>query len=74
MAITQNVQALSFFLKVADGVNQKGDMIYKRKTFSNLRKDADIEKIYNVADAISNLLSKDVADINLVKSSIVSAE
>ena len=69
MAATKTPHSLTFIIKIADKINQKGEMVYKRKTFSNIRTDASTENIFNVADSISNLLAKDVVEINLSSTS-----
>ncbi len=37
------------------GLNEKGEPVYKGKSFNNVKKDATIDQIYQAAQAISGL-------------------
>lgn len=39
------------------GLNEKGEPVYKGKSFNNVKKDATIDQIYQAALAISGLCS-----------------
>lgn len=45
------------------GLNEKGEPIYKAKTFNNVKKEATVEHLYQVALAISSLCSYPLASV-----------
>lgn len=71
MAITKTVTSLTLTIEVEDALNSKGEMTYKRKSFSNVSAVAPAENIHNVATAISNVLAKPTGDYILKETSFL---
>lgn len=71
MAVTKTTQSVSLIISVEDTLNSKGEMTYKKKSFSNVNLNASAENIHNVATAISNVLSKATGDYTLKETSLL---
>ena len=69
MAIIQVAESTSFVIEVQSGVDKVGDLIYTKKTFSNLRNDVDAQDAYDVAEAIKAVLEASTRETFLNKSS-----
>jgi hypothetical protein len=72
MVITDTLKSLSLIIEIQNGVNGKGEAIFKKRTFSGIRLDAPYENIYNVAEAISEILETETGEFLLNK--IISIE
>ena len=59
MAVTKSIQTASLSIEVQSGTDKAGDPTYSKKTFSNLKTDAAVENIYDVAEAIKAVLEAD---------------
>lgn len=74
MAVIKSPKSLSLIIKVADGINEKGDIIYKRKTFSNISPTATPQSIHNVAMSIRNVIAKTTVSFHLSETSLLQNE
>lgn len=69
MAVNKQLNSASFFIEVENGTDKNGETVYKKKTFSNIRKDAEPEKVFNVAEAIKLVLKSGTRDSYLNETS-----
>jgi len=70
--IIDNLKSLSLTIEIENGVDSKGEKVFKKRTSSGIRLDAPYENIYNVADAISEILETETGEFLLNK--IISIE
>lgn len=56
MAVNKIPESASFAIEVRKGTDSSGNPTYSKKSFSNVRENAEIEKIVAVADAIKSVL------------------
>ncbi len=63
MAISSIKTSSSVLLTYKDGVNSKGEDIYKNQRFSKIKVAAKDEDVYSIAGAMANLLMSDVTEI-----------
>jgi hypothetical protein len=69
MAVSKALNSASFYIEVQNGTDKTGAAIYKKKTFSGIRKDSDSQKVFNVAEAIKAVLSSPTRDYYFNESS-----
>lgn len=69
MAVSKVLDSASFYMEVQNGTDKTGAAVYKKKTFSGIRKDAEPQKVFNVAEAIKTVLSSSTRDYYLDESS-----
>ncbi|MFT8344486.1 DUF1659 domain-containing protein [Clostridium beijerinckii] len=69
MAVTKSIENASLSIEVQSGTDKAGDAIYSKKTFSNLKTDAPAQNIYDVADAIKNVMEASTRDYFVNESS-----
>lgn len=63
MAISAIKTSSSILLTYKDGVNSKGENLYKNQRLSKIKVTAKDEDVYSVAGVIANLLIKEVTEI-----------
>lgn len=70
MAVGTIIAETSFSIEVANGLDSAGDTKYSKKTFGNVKNDADAQSIHDVSQAIKNVLSVETREtlINVVSS------
>ena len=70
MAVNKSVESTSVTIEVQNGTDKAGDPIFTKKTFSNVKEDADLQGVYDVADAIKNIMDGETRDtlINVTSS------
>ena len=70
MAVNKAVESTSVTIEVQNGVDKAGDAIFSKKTFSNVKEAADLQSVYDVADAIKNIIDGETRDtlINVTSS------
>ena len=70
MAVNKAVESTSVTIEVQNGNDKAGDPIFAKKTFSNVRADADLQAVYDVADAVKNIIDGETRDtlINVTSS------
>ncbi|MDG5854406.1 DUF1659 domain-containing protein [Clostridium beijerinckii] len=69
MAVTKVPNSASLSIEVQRDVDKSGDPIYGKKTFSNVRIDADAQNVYEVAEAIKLVLDDSTRDSFITESS-----
>ncbi|OOM67798.1 DUF1659 domain-containing protein [Clostridium sp. BL-8] len=69
MAVTKVLNSASLSIEVQKDVDKAGDPIYAKKTFSNVRIDADAQNVYEVAEAIKLVLDANTRDCFITESS-----
>lgn len=70
MAVNKSVESTSISIEVQNGQDKAGDPTFSKKTFSNVKSDADLQAVYDVADAIKNIMDGETRDtlINVTSS------
>lgn len=71
MAIKKSISTASLSIEVQKDVDKAGDPIYTKKSFSNVKVDADPQKVYAVADAIKDVLGAATRGYFINESSIL---
>lgn len=68
MAATKKIEKKVLTIEVDSGkVDTKGQKVYTRKSFSNVKPDADESKVMDVAKGIISFLSAETRGIGLVE-------
>jgi hypothetical protein len=65
MAVNKVISASSLVIEIENGTDTKGNTIYRKKTFSGLKTDADAQDIFDVSKAIQGVLSVSTKDTYL---------
>ena len=74
MAISTIIDSTSLTIEVQNGVDKAGDAIYSKKNFANIRNDASPDSIYEVAEAIKDVMDASTRDTFVnVTSNLVNA-
>lgn len=74
MAINTIIDSTSLTIEIQNGVDKAGDAIYTKKNFANIRNDASPESLYEVAEAIKNVMEAGTRDTFVnVTSNLVNA-
>ena len=70
MAVNKAVESTSISIQVQNGQDKVGDPTFAEKTFSNVKEDSDLQAVYDVADAIKNIMDGETRDtlINVTSS------
>ena len=70
MAVNKAVESTSISIEVQNGQDKAGDPAFAKKTFSNVKEDSDLQAVYDVADAIKNIMDGETRDtlINVTSS------
>lgn len=70
MAVNKAVESTSISIEVQNGQDKVGDPTFAKKTFSNVKEDSDLQSVYDVADAIKNIIDGETRDtlINVTSS------
>lgn len=69
MAVNKVLSTTSFYIEVENGVDKAGAKVYKKKTFSGVKPNVDPENIFQVSEAIKDVLNVDARDSYLNESS-----
>lgn len=74
MAVSTVIDSTSMSIEIQTGVDKAGGATYSKKTFSNIRNDANVENLYEVAEAIKNIMDTSTRDtfVNVI-SNLVNA-
>ena len=74
MAISTIIDSTSLTIEVQNGVDKAGDAIYSKKNFANNRNDASPDSLYEVAEAIKDVMDASTRDTFVnVTSNLVNA-
>ena len=57
MAVNKIVNSTNMAIEIQTSVDKAGDPVFTKKTFSNVRNNADAQAIYDGAEAIKGVLS-----------------
>ena len=68
MAVNKIAESASFSIEVRKGTDALGNPTYSKKSFSNVKENADPEKVLAVADAIKSVLSNETRNCYLTVS------
>lgn len=68
MAVNKVPESASFSIEVRKGTDALGNPTYSKKSFSNVKEDADPAKVLAVADAIKNVLNGETRNCYLTVS------
>ena len=71
MAITKVLTSSSLTIKISNGVDSKGNTVYKSKSFSNIKPTANIDNVYAVAKALSDVLVNGTQNYSLRENSSI---
>jgi len=69
MAVNKILSTTSFYIEVENGVDKTGAKVYKKKTFSGVNPNVDPENIFQVSEAIKDVLNASARDSYLNESS-----
>ncbi len=74
MAISTIIDSTSLTIEIQNGVDKAGDAIYSKKNFANIRNDASPDSLYEVAEAIKDVMDAGTRDTFVnVTSNLVNA-
>lgn len=62
MAINKIVDSTSLTIEIQNGVDKAGDPTYSKKTFPNVRNDADEQNLYDVSEAMKAVIEGSTRD------------
>ena len=65
MAVNKVHESSSFSIEVRKGTDALGNPTYSKKSFSNVKEDADPEKVLAVADAIKSVIENETRNTYL---------
>lgn len=68
MAVNKIAESASFSIEVRKGTDASGNPTYSKKSFSNVKENADPEKVLAVANAIKSVLSDETRNCYLTVS------
>ena len=68
MAVNKVPESASFAIEVRKGTDALENPTYSKKSFSNVREDADPEKVLAVADAIKSVIKNETRNTYLTVS------
>ena len=75
MAVTKLASTTSLQIEVESGQDSSGNSTYRKKTFSNVKTDADLQNVFDVASAIKAVIDANTRNVLLSESSkLVNAE
>ena len=69
MAVTKVISTTSLSMEVQSGTDKAGDALYTKKTFSNVKTGANIQDVFDVAEAIKGVLEASTRDYFVNESS-----
>ena len=72
MAIEKELQETVLLIEVENGVDDSGNTVYKKKSFSRVKGEATDENIFNVATAITLVLKPEVTAFFLDQNYVLS--
>lgn len=62
MAVSKALASATFSMEVQNGTDKTGAAVYKKRTFSGIKKDAAPQNVYDMAEAIKAVLSSPTRD------------
>ncbi|HEY8365488.1 MAG TPA: DUF1659 domain-containing protein [Haloplasmataceae bacterium] len=61
--MNKNFDAKTLILVLENGIDNKGNPVYTRKSIKNIREEASVEDIYNVGQALAKLFKNPIVNI-----------
>ena len=74
MAFRKIAATTSMQIEVASGKDSSGNTTYRKKTFSNVKSDADLADVSAVADAIKGVMDAETRNVLLSETSKIVEE
>ena len=65
MTINQNLLKRSLVINVEDGVNADGSTRTKSRTYSEIKEDSAVERLYEAGNALASLMANNMVNIML---------
>ena len=65
MAINQNLLKRSLVINVEDGVNADGSTRTKSLTYSEIKEDSQVDKLFEAGNALASLMANNMVNIML---------
>ena len=65
MAINQNLLKRSLVINVEDGVNADGSTRTKSRTYSEIKEDSQVDKLFEAGTALAGLMANNMVNIML---------
>ena len=65
MTINQNLLKRSLVINVEDGVNADGSTRTKSRTYSEIKEDSQVDKLFEVGNALASLMANNMVNIML---------
>ncbi len=65
MAINQNLLKRSLVINVEDGVNADGSTRTKSRTYSEIKEDSEVDKLFEAGNALAGLMANNLVNIML---------
>ena len=65
MAINQNLLKRSLVFNVEDGVNADGSTRTKSRTYSEIKEDSQVDKLFEAGNALASLMANNMVNIML---------
>ena len=62
MAVNKIIDSTSLTIEIQNGVDKSGDPTYSKKTFPNVRTDADAQSLYDVPEAMKLVIDGGTRD------------
>ena len=57
MAVKKDLQSSALVIETENGTDKNGNPVYTKKSFSNVKRDCDVEKVFATAEAIKTVLA-----------------
>ena len=65
MTINQNLLKRSLVINVEDGVNADGSTRTKSRTYSEIKEDSEVDKLFEAGNALASLMATPMVNIML---------
>jgi len=65
------IDTVSLTIEVESGKDKAGDSIFKKKTFSNIKSDVDVDNLAAVATAMKGVISATTGESYIVETSTI---
>lgn len=69
MATNKILETTTLSIEVENGVDKSGNTVYSKKTFSNVKNNADVNNVNTVAEGISSILKENTRYFYLTETS-----
>lgn len=71
MAVNKILSSTSLSIEVKSGEDSTGEAIYSKKTFANIKNNADTDNVLAVAEAIKEVLAQPTRNTYINESSLI---